>query len=320
MAITRRAFIQYCLGSASVLGLKMSVVGRLQQALAEGTTSLPTVIWLSGANCTGCTVSLANLVDDSGPTDVADLLINYINLAYHPNLMGAAGELAVNTLEQATQGPYVLAVEGGIPTAFEGHTCVLWSKNGEEVTALSAVRSLAPRAIAVLSIGTCASFGGIPAAGPNPTGITSVKNSAGVATINIPGCPTHPDWIVWVVANLLVGNIPTLDAQGRPAELFGTRESDTVHERCPRREREETETFGIEGRCLEELGCKGERTSGDCPVRKWNGGSNWCIGANSICLGCTEQGFPDRFSPFYEHTRFASCSGFCVHRAKWEPR
>lgn len=295
MQISRRGFLKYCIGSAATLGLPLSVLGKLEGALAAVNDGLPAVVWLAGANCTGCTVSLANRISDEGPTDLVDLLTGTINLAYHPNLMGAAGDLAVQNLRDATAGSFILAVEGGIPTAFGGHTCMLWTEDGAEITAQDAVRELASKAAAVISIGTCASHGGIPAANPNPTGIVSVSELTGIQTVNIPGCPTHPDWIVWTIANLLAGEVPTLDSQGRPQALYQT----LVHSNCPYRSAEEAEQFGIAGRCLEELGCKGKVTRADCPSRKWNGGVNWCIGAGSICLGCTESGFPDSFSPFY---------------------
>ena len=297
MRIGRREFLKYCIGSAAALGLPLSALGKLEKAFAAGT--LPTVVWLNGANCTGCTVSLANLFSSQHPTDIADLLVNTIDLAFHPNLMGAAGNLAVEALNQATSGDFILAVDGGIPTAFGGSACMVWTENGREVTALEAVRTLAPKAKAVLCIGTCASFGGIPAGNPNPTGIKSVRDASGISTINIPGCPTHPDWIVWTVAQLLSGATVALDSSGRPSALFGG-EKFNVHERCPREDSEEAHYFGEEGRCLKELGCKGPRTQADCPVRKWNSGTNWCVGANAICLGCTESGFPDKFSPFYK--------------------
>ena len=296
MEIDRRQFIKYCVGSAVSLSLPMTVLGKLEQAMAAGGSSLPKVIWLNGANCTGCTVSLANLFSDSGPTDIVDLLLNTINLTYHPTLMGAAGDLAVQQLKETAQGSYILAIDGGIPTAFNGHTCLLWNDEGTEVTAMEAVEMLAPGAAAVLSIGTCASYGGIPAGGPNPTGIVSVSELTGGNTVNIPGCPTHPDWIVWTIAHLLAGEMPALDEENRPTELYGRE----VHKNCPYKERDEAKTFGIKDRCLEELGCKGEKTKSDCPSRKWNNGTNWCIGAGAICIGCTESGFPDRFSPFYK--------------------
>lgn len=161
---------------------------------------------------------------------------------------------------------------------------------------MEAIELLAPNAAAILSIGTCASYGGIPAAGANPTGIVSVSQLAGVRTVNIPGCPTHPDWIVWTIAHLLTGETLQLDSRSRPAALYGR----SVHDRCPRKEQDEAKTFGVANGCLKALGCRGPETRSDCPSRKWNSGSNWCIGAGSLCIGCTEQGFPDRFSPFYK--------------------
>ncbi len=295
MQISRRGFLKYCIGSAAALGLPLSVVGKLEEALGAVTDGLPKVVWLAGANCTGCTVSLANRISNEGPTDLADLLTGYIDLAYHPNLMGAAGDQAVQRLHEATSDDFILVVEGGIPTAFGGHTCMLWTENGVDVTAQAAVQDLSARAAAVLSIGTCASHGGIPAGNPNPTGIVSVSELTGLQTINIPGCPTHPDWIVWTIANLLAGEVPALDSQGRPQALY----QGYIHSSCPYRNAHEAEQFGRAGSCLEDLGCKGKITRADCPSRKWNGGVNWCIGAGSICLGCTESGFPDSFSPFY---------------------
>ena len=296
MRIHRRQFLKYCIGSAAALGLPMTVLGKLEVALADSTSTLPKVIWLNAANCTGCTISLSNLFSDSGPTDIADLLFNTIDLVFHPTLMSAAGDLAVQQLKNTAEGSYILAVEGGIPTAFGGHTCMLWTEGGRDVTAMEAVKTLAPNAAAILSIGTCSSYGGIPAARPNPTGIVSVGELTGLDTVNIPGCPTHPDWIVWTVAHLLAGEMPQLDEQRRPKALYGTE----IHKRCPLKERDEAKTFGVKNMCLKELGCKGPETKSDCPSRKWNNGTNWCIGAGAICIGCTERDFPDKFSPFYK--------------------
>ncbi len=300
MQIERRTFLKYCMGSAAALGLELSVVGKLKKAMAVGGDGLPTVIWLSGSSCTGCTVSLANLLGAYSPVDVADLLINDIRLAYHPNLMGAAGDLAVQALKQAAGGEYILAVEGGIPTAFGGHACTLWTEGNTEVTAMEAVTDLARDAKVILCVGTCSSFGGIPAGEPNPTAVKGVADLTGLAPINIPGCPTHPDWVVWTIAQLLAGVFPRLDSYRRPADLFAG-EDLNVHEQCPRREKDKAKTFGVEGFCLKELGCKGPKTQADCPSRQWNNETNWCIGANAICLGCTEKGFPDSFSPLYAH-------------------
>ncbi len=298
-SIDRRLFLRYAIQSAAALGLEGTVLARLQKAYAAGGAGLPAVLWLSGGSCTGCTVSLANRVSASHPTDVGDLLLNTIDLDFHPNLMGAAGQLAVDVLMDASQsqyGRYVLAVEGSVPTAFGGNACVAWSDRGRDVTMAEAVSLLAPGAAAILAVGTCASFGGVCSASPNPAAGRTVRAFTGRPAINIPGCPVHPDWVVWTIAQLLAGVSPALDEQGRPRALY----SRTVHDLCPRREREEAETFAVEGECLKELGCKGPETVADCPTRLWNGGVNWCVGANAECIGCTAPKFPDGWPSFYD--------------------
>jgi len=296
MRFNRREFIRLCVSSGAALGLSGTVIGRLEKALAAGGEGLPTVIWLNGANCTGCTVSLANRISEDAPVDVADLFLNTVNLAFHPNLMGAAGDLAVEQIRNASLGAYVLVADGGIPTAFGGYACMVWTEDGREVTALEAVRSLAPGASAILSVGTCSSFGGIPAASPNPTAVLSLSEAAGMPAIRIPGCPPHPDWVVWTLAQLLAGVDLRLDDFGRPAELYG----DAVHKKCPRKGTPPAERFGVDGGCLKELGCQGPKTRADCPVRLWNNKTSWCVQANAVCIGCTEKGFPGSFLPFYK--------------------
>jgi len=314
--VDRRSFLRYCIQSAAGIGLSASVLGRLESAFAQSAESLPTVIWLAGANCTGCTVSLANRIGAEAPMDVADLLINQINLVYHPNLMGAAGSLAVDILKAAAAKPYVLAVEGGIPTAFGGHACMLYSDGTREITAMEAVRTLAPRAVATLSVGTCASFGGIPSGNPNPTGIVSVSALTGLQTINIAGCPTHPDWIVWTIAQLLAGSMPKLDEDGRPLDLFYG-DAKNIHKNCPRKDKDKALYFGIDQLCLKGLGCKGPQTQADCPGRKWNNRTNWCVGASSQCIACTDAGFPAAFSPLYFPPSFLVSSALSIKKAEW---
>ncbi len=259
----------------------------------------PTVLWVQGASCSGCSVSFLNYVSDDPnlPPDAADILINVINLAYHPTLMTGAGETAVDALTAAFQaGGYVLVVEGGVPTAFGGNTCWTWSEGGQHVTFLQAVQMLAGRAAAIICAGTCSAFGGIPAAPPNPTGIQTVSQATGLPTINVPGCPPHPDWLVYVIAEYLAGNTIPLDVHGRPTALFYR----TVHQDCPRRHSQEADHWGQFNRCKEDLGCRGEDTVGPCVFQYFNEGANWCIGAGSNCIGCTEPDFPTS-DPLFVH-------------------
>lgn len=292
MRITRRDFLKYCTASAAALGLQ-ATIGPLDKVLAAG--GGPPIIWLSAASCTGCTVSLANRISGNAPIDLTDLLINTINLAYHPNLMGAAGDLAVETLRSVDSGSFILAVEGGVPTIYNGKTCILWSENGVDVTAQEAVNDLAARATTILSIGTCAAYGGAAGGTPNPTNVQGIGALTGRPVINIPGCPPHPDWIVWTIAQLLAGNSPSLDADRRPTALYGN----TVHSTCSRNGRSWALSLSETELCMNNLGCKGRQTYSDCPTRKWNNGVNWCVGSDSLCQGCTQSGFPDQFAPLF---------------------
>jgi hydrogenase small subunit len=285
--ISRRSFFRFVSASAAGLGLDPFDLTSLSQALAN--PAAPTVLWLQGSGCTGCTMSFLDYVSPTAPTDAGDVLINYINLAYHPNLSAVAGESAADVIERArVAGNYVLALEGGIPTAFNGGACYSWSANGVEVTFQDAVRSLSQRAAAILCIGTCSSYGGIPAAPPNPTGVVSARTLTGRTTINVAGCPPHPSWMVWTIVQLLQGRAISLDGSGRPRSLFER----SVHDQCPLKGTQGAKLFGVPRQCLKELGCRGPETRANCPVHRWNNGVNWCVGAGAPCNGCTSPDFP----------------------------
>ena len=287
MILTRRDFLNACKASSLALGLSALNIIKLQELLAN--PNAPTILWLQGSACTGCTVSFLNYVSSSEPVNVADLLINDVNLAYHNTAMAAVADTGLDALDSAyAKGGYILAVEGGVPTAFGGNACIAWSRDGRDVTFLEAVKTLAARASKILSIGTCASYGGVSAAPPNPSAVQGVATATGKSTINIAGCPPHPDWVVWTIANLMLGSVGELDDKGRPKTLYRTK----VHERCPRKEASKATVYGQDKRCLKELWCAGPKTTANCPSIGWNNRSNWCVDANSPCIGCTEPFFP----------------------------
>jgi hydrogenase small subunit len=293
MSVSRREFIKYCATLSGALGLASSDLVRLGEVLA-GPAS-PRVVWLNGASCSGCSVSLLNLVADDGPRDVAELLIDWVNLSFHPTLMDAAGDLAVSRLERAfSQSGYILAVEGGVPTGFGGAACWAYSHNGEEVTFAETVTRLASRAWAIVSMGSCAGWGGIPAAGTNPTSVVGVGEFTGKPVVNIAGCPPHPDWMVWAMAQLILGNTIDVDEFGRPTALFERR----VHQDCPLKRAPKATTMGVPGECLQDLGCRGQFTYAPCPVSRWNNGVSWCVEAGGPCIGCTEPTYPSE-QPFH---------------------
>lgn len=280
--------------------------------MRQGMTEELPVIWLQGAGCTGCSVSVLNSVSPSIKNVLIDEVIpgKHVNLRFHPTVMAGAGAGVIEVLEktyQQKENSYVLVVEGAIPTAQGGIHCVIGEEEGKEVTLVSRLESLGSNALAVIALGTCASFGGIPAANPNPTQCLSVEEALRAAKIttpvvNIPGCPPHPDWFVGTLANVLLFGLPEpeeLDEHRRPKAFFGT----LIHENCPRRAYYDEGKFAkklSDPGCLYELGCKGPVTYADCPIRLWNNGVNWCVGSGAPCMGCVEPGFPDLVSPLYE--------------------
>lgn len=234
----------------------------------------------------------------------------HINLRYHATIMAGQGEAVLKELEQAvkdSKGGYILVVEGAVPTAEDGAYDTLGEKGGKPTTVASHVEYLAKNALVVVALGTCATFGGIAAGAPNPSGSLGVDEflkdrKISKPLINISGCPPHPDWFVGTLASVLLKGLPKpeeLDEHKRPKAFYDK----LVHENCPRRayfdEGKFAKKFGEPG-CLNELGCKGPVSHADCPIRLWNHGVNWCIGAGGGCLGCAEPGFPDLLSPFYE--------------------
>ena len=273
-------------------------------------------VWLQGGACSGCIVSVLNA---ASPT-VRNLLIDevvpgkHVNLLFQPTIMAGSGEVAMSVMAADAVGEgFLLCVEGSIPTGHEAY-CVIGESEGREISILEKTCELASKALAVVAVGTCASFGGIPASAPNPTGskgVGAVLRERGIETpvINIPGCPPHPDWFIHTVAGVLLNGLPgpeALDDLGRPLEFYGK----TIHESCPRRADFDAGKFakhhGDEG-CLYQLGCKGPVTYADCPTRMWNSGVSWCVGANGPCIACVEPGFLDAVSPLYEKINIANC-------------
>ena len=308
-SVSRREFMEWAGATGAGFALVESMPKSIALALEAAVKEFP-LLWLQFSNCSGCSVSVINTVHPSIENVLLDQIIPgyQLVLRFQQTVMSASGDLALEAIRDThdrSKGRYVLIVEGAIPMKDQGAYGTLGEKAGRPVTQADHLRQLAPDAMAVLCLGTCASYGGIPAAAPNPTGCVGVKDffaAAGIKTplINIPGCPSHPDWFIGTVAHVLLLGLPKpqeVDAHGRMKLFYGT----TVHRACTNRDYMDDGVFakkpGQIG-CLLELGCKGPLTMADCPRRSWNSGVNWCIGSGGPCLGCTEPGFPDAFCPF----------------------
>jgi len=234
----------------------------------------------------------------------------HINLLFHATIMAGQGEPVIEVLkttQSAQKGGYLLLLEGSVVTKDNGLYCTIGEEAGKHITLKDKFLEMAKDALAVVSIGTCASFGGIPSAKPNPSGAQGAKQTldqAGInkPVINVPGCPPHPDWMVGTIAMVLLKGLPSaddLDYALRPKAFYGK----LIHDNCPRRAYFDAGQFAkhtSEPGCLYEIGCKGPMTYADCPTRLWNNGVNWCVGAGSPCLGCCEPTFPDDLQPMFE--------------------
>ncbi len=216
------------------------------------------------------------------------------------SVSGHAAEEARKKAMEENKGKYVLVVEGAIPLKNDGN----YSHSGGDSN-LNVLKECAKDAFAIISVGSCSSFGGIPAADPNPTGAVGVSDIIkDKPIINVPGCPPIPEVMTGTIAYILsMGKIPELDHLKRPKAFYG----ETIHDRCYRRPFYEkglfAKTFDDEGArrgyCLFEVGCKGPITYNACATIKWNGGISFPIQSGHGCLGCSEPGFWDKGS-FYE--------------------
>ncbi len=299
--ISRRAFLNFCAMAASLLALSPGAAPIFAKALSRA-RRLP-VVWLSFQECTGCTESLTR----SSAPSIERLLFELISLDYHHTLQAAAGaaaEKARDRVLKESAGRFLLVVDGSVPTALGGACSTIAGEDN-----LSLLRRCLAAAEAVLAVGTCASFGGLPAAAPNPTGAMGIAELMRRELvprrplINLPGCPPIPEVMSAVLAHRVAfGTFPLLDAQGRPLAFYG----ETVHDRCSRRGHFEAGRFAKtfddvgarSGWCLLELGCKGPLTHNACATMRWNGVGN-PIESGHPCLGCSEAGFWDR-GGFYQ--------------------
>ncbi len=294
--ISRRGFLKYCASLASLMALPPSMVPAIAEALEQARR--PSVIWLSFQECTGCTESLTR---SHSPT-VEGLIFDAISLDYHHTLQAAAGEGAEAAREESmheNHGNYVLVVDGSIPLANPGYSTIAGISN------LDMLQEAAAGAAAIVAVGSCAAFGGLPHADPNPTGAVSVQEIIkDKPIVNVPGCPPIPMVITGVLAHFLTfGGLPELDGLARPKAFYGN----SIHDRCYRRPFYDkglfADSFDDEGAkkgwCLYKLGCKGPTTYNACATTKWNEGTSFPIEAGHPCLGCSEPDFWDG-GGFYE--------------------
>jgi hydrogenase small subunit len=288
--VSRRDFLKFCTAITASMGLPLGVADLVAQTIAN--PKRPPVIWLHFQECTGCTESLLRATH---PT-VESLVLDLISVDYSETLMAAAGHQAEEARDKsiaANEGKFILVVEGSVPTKDDGIYCMVGGR-----TALDILNDIAPKAAAIVAIGSCASWGGVQSSDPNPTGAKGIHEIIpDKPVINLPGCPASPyNLLSTVLYYLTLNKLPELDKKGRPLFAYGR----LVHENCERRPHFDAGRFANEygdyghrnGWCLYKIGCKGPETHANCPIQLYCdvGANAWPVGTGHPCFGCTEKG------------------------------
>ncbi|WP_041640109.1 hydrogenase 2 small subunit [[Mannheimia] succiniciproducens] len=289
--VSRRDFMKLCTALAATMGLT-------SKASAEEITNAltnpqrPPVIWIGAQECTGCTESLLRATHPS----IENLVLDMISLEYHEVLSAAFGDQAEENKHRALEkykGKYVLVVDGSIPVKDGGVYCMV---AGNPI--IEHIKEAAKGAAAIIAIGSCSAWGGVPSSGGNPTGAKSLSEVLpGIPVINIPGCPPNPHNFLATVAYILTyKKLPATDKLNRPLFAYDR----LIHENCYRRPHFDAGRFAKEygdyghrhGWCLYHLGCKGPETYGNCSTLDFCdvGGNNWPVGIGHPCYGCNEKG------------------------------
>lgn len=294
--ISRRDFIKLCSLSCMAFGLDVNLAPKMAEAAATNLARKP-VIWMQGQGCTGCSSSLLASAD---PTP-EQILLDILSVRFHPTIMAAAGEEAIESFAKTlAEGNYLLVLEGSIPTA-DSRFCMVEGQPFKEQFIKAAAK-----AEVVIAVGSCAAYGGIPRAGKTKAvGARDVLEN--IPVVNLPSCPLKPERLVGTLLYYLGKNqLPRLDKDGRPVAYYRY----TLHDSCYRRLHYERGEFLQDWNdpltmnwCLYEKGCKGMETYTDCAKFWWNDNANFCGYAGSPCAGCSHPEFYEQMAPLYSNKK-----------------
>ncbi|MEN1680142.1 MAG: hydrogenase [Planctomycetota bacterium] len=269
---------------------------------------MASLLWLQGGACSGNTMSFLNAEEPSA----CDLVTDFgINVLWHPSLGMDMGEPVQRMLREIVAGDRELDIFVFEGTVVQGPKGTGRFNMFADRPMIEWVGEISAQANAVVALGDCACWGGIPANAPNPTdsiGLQYLKRSHGgylgadfrskwgLPVVNIPGCPCHPDWVTQILVAIASGRAAdiALDDLQRPQTFFKT----FTQTGCTRNQffeyKQSTMEFGQGTRtgCLfYEFGCRGPMTHSPCNRILWNRQSSKTR-AGMPCTGCTEPEFP----------------------------
>ncbi|MEW8430105.1 MAG: HupU protein, partial [gamma proteobacterium symbiont of Ctena orbiculata] len=206
------------------------------------------LLWLQSGGCGGCTLSLFCA---EGP-DLFTLLEGAgIHILWHPSISEASGSEFIELLERIIEGDLrldLLCLEGSVVRGPNG-SGLFHRLAGTGEPMMKWVERLAAVAGHVVAVGSCAAYGGITAAGGNPSESCGLQYDETVdggllgaefsdrhdlPVINIAGCPVHPNWVTETLLQLAAGELRKehLDEWGRPRSYA----DHLVHHGCTRNE------------------------------------------------------------------------------------
>lgn len=287
-------------------------------------SEMKTLVWLQSGGCGGCSMSLLSA---ESPDLLTTLRASGIDLLWHPSLSESCGTDLLHLLEDIIHGNKrldILCLEGSVIQGPNG-TGNFHRLAGTGRPMRDWIYDLAQVARHVVAVGNCAAYGGITAAGNNPSeacglqyeetrrgGLLGEKfvDKEGLPVINIAGCPTHPNWVTDVLNQLGTEQMSfdQLDEYERPRNYT----DHLVHHGCPRNEYYEYKASAEKpsdlGCMMEHMGCLGTQARADCNTRLWNG-SGSCLRGGYPCINCTA---PDFHEPGHSFARTPKIAGIPV--------
>lgn len=278
------------------------------------------LLWLQSGGCGGCTMSLLSA---NNPHLMQQLSANNINLLWHPSISEESSTQAIQILKDILDDKIkldILCLEGSLLRA-PNKTGFCHMMAGTDIPFIDWMTKLSAKSDYTIAVGTCAAYGGITAAGGNPTDACGLQYEGHLAggllsenytskknfpVINISGCPTHPDWVLITLSMIANNQLVAEDLDEYKRPKFFTQH--LVHHGCNRNEFYEFKASADQptdlGCMMENMGCLGTQAQADCNIRPWPGGGS-CTSGGYACINCTAPDFEEPNESFMKTPKLA---------------